>query len=128
MRPEDIAATRAVAASHRASGRLEDLAVALEALAVAEPDPSREARVLSELGRTRLALRQPELSFLALARALHLAPADGSLLEGWREVADREGALGDYLDILRETLQDARPAAREILEAEIAALSPAGAR
>jgi hypothetical protein len=103
---------------------LTELAHTLEARAVATKDPAAEARVLSELGRVFLQLNEPERAFLALARALYLAPTDGSLFHLWRERTDRE----QYLDILRELLVDARPEAGRLIEVELEALGDASGR
>lgn len=132
MNPDEIAALeqqlsdperRAEAASalaevHRRAGRHDKLAQALETLAITTREPRAEARVLAELGRARLALRDAEQALLAFGRAFYLAPEDRDLLAGARSVA--EPAM--LVDVLEDLLSDAPAAARPCIEQELAAL------
>jgi len=95
-------------------------AAELEAQAVASRDPRAEAHVLAELARVRLSLGDAEQALLALARALHLAPDDASLLEGLESMSDR--AL--VADVLADLATDAPVSARPLVEAALARVKP----
>ncbi len=112
-------AARVLAQEHRARGAVgEPRAAALEALAIVTRDPREEARVLAELGRVRLAMRDGEQAALALARAVYLAPDDASLLRGLGDGSDRALAA----EVLEDVRTDAPQAALAAIDAELAAL------
>ncbi|MBI5547218.1 MAG: hypothetical protein HY901_25330 [Deltaproteobacteria bacterium] len=113
-------AARRLADEHRAAGRAGPLAEALEVLALVAPGPREEARVLSQLGRARLAAGEPEQALLALGRALYLAPDDPSLLAGLRDDAARADRSPQLEEVLRDLASDAPARARTLIEAELA--------
>ena len=91
-------------------------AIELEAQAVATRNPRDEAHVLGELARVRLALGDGEQALLALARALHLAPDDASLLAGLESIPERALAA----DVLADLATDAPASARPLVAAALA--------
>jgi tetratricopeptide (TPR) repeat protein len=99
-------AARALAPAYEAAKDHRKLAVALEALSEAGEDAVARVQALKALARTHLVhLRQPELAFASLARAVRLTPADAALRGAARQAAEDADALDSYTEVLQEVLE-----------------------
>lgn len=115
-------AARALLPAYEATKDHRKLVAALDALAeVAKGDAAR-VQVLRQVAQVQLVhLRQPELAFAALARALRLVPGDGALRAAARQAAEDADALDSYAEILIELTEEGQASpARVVLLRELA--------
>ncbi|MCE9668260.1 tetratricopeptide repeat protein [Myxococcus stipitatus] len=83
------------------------LVATLEVLAEVAKDDAARVQALRQAAQVHLAhLRQPELAFAALARALRLAPGDAGLRSTARQAAEDADSLDSYAEILGELAEE----------------------
>lgn len=83
------------------------LVATLDVLAEVAKDDAARVQVLRQAAQVHLAhLRQPELAFAALARALRLAPGDAGLRSTARQAAEDADALDSYAEIIGELAEE----------------------
>ncbi|MFT3843006.1 MAG: hypothetical protein QM723_38815 [Myxococcaceae bacterium] len=75
----------------------------LESQLAATQDPKERAGILAQIAELRAGpLKDPELAFLAITRALREAPDDPKILERCASIADAAGSSDDLEDLLAE--------------------------
>ena len=96
-------AARALLPAYEAIQDHRKLAAALDAVAMSTQDPLERVMSLKRAAQVHLNdLRQPELAFTTLARALKLAPADASLRSAARSAAEAADTMDTYAEVLEE--------------------------
>lgn len=107
-----VEAARALASAHRLSGDSQKLLHSLEVIAGASGPSGDRVAALIEAAQVHLSLTQPDFAFAALARALRLAPGDGSLLRSARDLAEKADSLDTFEEVLDQILDEAPSPAR----------------
>lgn len=99
------------------------LVAVLEVIASAAQDPLEGMLALKQAAYVHLNhLRQPELAFAALARAVRLAPTDSNLRQAARAAAEQADTLDAYAEVLSELVEAQPPQVRVGLHRELAEL------
>ncbi|OJH38275.1 tetratricopeptide repeat protein [Cystobacter ferrugineus] len=100
-------AARALIPAYEATKDHRKLVAALEVLAEVAKDDAARVLALRQTAQVHLAqLRQPELAFASLARALRLAPGDAALRVAARQAAEDADSLDAYAEILIELTEE----------------------
>ncbi|MGQ0507405.1 MAG: tetratricopeptide repeat protein [Myxococcaceae bacterium] len=98
-------AARALVPAYEAAKEHRKLVAALDVIADAAEDSLEKVLALKQAAYVHLhQLRQPELAFASLARALRLAPADLSVRNAARQAAEDADALDSYAEVVAELL------------------------
>jgi tetratricopeptide (TPR) repeat protein len=102
-------AARALLPAYELTKDHRKLVAALDVLAEVGRDDAARAQALRQAAHVHLThLRQPELAFASLARALRLTPGDASLRVTARQAAEDADALDAYAEILEELTEDVK--------------------
>lgn len=116
-------AARALLPAYELTKDHRKLVAALDVLAEVARDEGARVQALRQAAQVHLThLRQPELAFVALARALRMAPGDAGLRAAARQAAEDADSVDSYAEILAELTEEgevgpARPALlRELAE------------
>ncbi|PTL82541.1 tetratricopeptide repeat protein [Vitiosangium sp. GDMCC 1.1324] len=100
-------AARALIPAYEATKDHRKLVAALDVLAEVARDDSARVLALRQAAQVHLTqLRQPELAFASLARALRLAPGDAALRSAARQAAEDADSLDAYAEILIELTEE----------------------
>ncbi len=100
-------AARALIPAYEATKDHRKLVAALDALAEVARDDAARVLVLRQAAQVYLTqLRQPELAFASLARALRLAPGDMPLRAAARQAAEDADSLDAYAEIIIELTEE----------------------
>ncbi|MDY7229820.1 tetratricopeptide repeat protein [Hyalangium rubrum] len=100
-------AARALLPAYELTKDHRKLVSALDVLAEVARDDAARAQALRHAAQVHLAhLRQPELAFASLARALRLQPGDAALRATARQAAEDADALDSYAEILLELTEE----------------------
>ncbi|MBM7117671.1 tetratricopeptide repeat protein [Archangium primigenium] len=100
-------AARALIPAYEATKDHRKLVTALDVLAEVARDDSARVLALRQTAQVYLTqLRQPELAFASLARALRLAPGDAALRAAARQAAEDADSLDSYAEILIELSEE----------------------
>ncbi|MGI5864139.1 MAG: tetratricopeptide repeat protein, partial [Myxococcales bacterium] len=116
------AAARALVPAYEIAKEHRKLVYALEILAESAADAAEKAAVLKRAAQVHaFDLRQGELAFATLARALRLVPTDAQLRVATRKAAEECDSLDAYAEILDESAEGAPgvqavPLLRELAE------------
>ncbi len=115
-------AARALLPAYEASKDHRKLVVALDVIAESAQDSLEKVLALKQAAYVHLhQLRQPELAFTALARALRLAPTDSTIRNAARQAAEDADALDSFAEVVSELLTDESvQAVRPALHRELA--------
>jgi len=114
-------AARALVAAYEAVKEHRKLVGILEVVAELTKDPAERVLALQQAAHVHLHhLRQPELAFAALARALRLAPADAGLRSAARRAAEDADAMDGFASVLTELVGQADGPVRAALLRELA--------
>ncbi|HME90869.1 MAG TPA: tetratricopeptide repeat protein, partial [Myxococcaceae bacterium] len=105
-------AARALIPAYEALKDHRQLVTALDVVAQCAADPLDKVRALKHLAHVyQHQLRQPELAFAALARALRLSPDDATLRAAGRKIAEEAACLDSLAELLEQIVQEGpRPA------------------
>jgi len=119
-RREDAA--RALVAAYEAVKEHRKLIGVLDIVADLTKDPMERVLALQQAAHVHLHhLRQPELAFAALSRALRLAPGDAGLRSAARRAAEDADAMDAFAGVLKELVAQAdAPPLRAALLRELA--------
>ncbi|MCY1021687.1 tetratricopeptide repeat protein [Pyxidicoccus sp. MSG2] len=105
--PAREAAARVLVPAFERTKEHRKLVATLDVLAEVAKDDSARVQALRHAAQVHLAhLRQPELAFAALARALRLAPGDAGLRSTARQAAEDADSLDSYAEILGELAEE----------------------
>jgi len=116
-------AARALIPAYEALKDHRKLVTALDAVAQCAADQLDQVRALKHLAHVyQHQLRQPDLAFATLARALRLAPDDATLRAAARQIADDADCLDSLAEVLEKILHDAAGGPRAALHRELADL------
>ena len=116
-------AARALIPAYEALKDHRKLVTALDAVAQCAADQLDQVRALKHLAHVyQHQLRQPDLAFATLARALRLAPDDATLRAAARQIADDADCLDSLAEVLEKILHDAAGGPRAALHSELADL------
>jgi tetratricopeptide (TPR) repeat protein len=100
-------AARALLPAYELTKDHRKLVAALDVLAEVAKDDATRAQALRHAAQVHLAhLRQPELAFAALARAVRLLPGDAALRATARQAAEDADSLDAYAEILSEMAEE----------------------
>ncbi|WPB73739.1 tetratricopeptide repeat protein [Archangium violaceum] len=100
-------AARALIPAYEATKDHRKLVAALDVLAEVARDDASRVLVLRQAAQVHLTqLRQPELAFASLARALRLAPGDMPLRAAARQAAEDADSLDAYAEIIIELTEE----------------------
>ncbi|MFY0524026.1 tetratricopeptide repeat protein [Archangium gephyra] len=100
-------AARALIPAYEATKDHRKLVAALDVLAEVARDDAARVLVLRQAAQVHLTqLRQPELAFASLARALRLAPGDMPLRAAARQAAEDADSLDAYAEIIIELVEE----------------------
>ncbi|SEU06983.1 tetratricopeptide repeat protein [Stigmatella erecta] len=115
-------AARALLPAYELTKDHRKLVAALDVLAEVARDDAARAQALRQAAQVHLThLRQPELAFASLARALRMVPADAALRVTARQAAEDADSLDSYAEILQELTEEGSVgAARASLLRELA--------
>ncbi len=115
-------AARALVPAYEASKDHRKLVQALDVIAEAAQDSLEKVLALKQAAYVHLhQLRQPELAFTCLARALRLAPADTTLRNAARQAAEDADALDTFAEVIGELLvSEGASAVKPALHRELA--------
>ena len=111
-------AARALLPAYELTKDHRKLVAALDVLAEVAKDDSARAQALRQAAHAHLThLRQPELAFASLARAMRLTPGDAGLRATARQAAEDADELDSFAEILEELTEEekAGPARAQIL-------------
>ena len=113
-------AARALIPAYETTKDHRKLVSALDVVAESTEDSLEKVLALKQAAYVHLQhLRQPELAFAALARALKLAPADASLRTAARKAAEDADAMDSFADVLSELVAEDIGSARVALYREL---------
>ncbi|WP_163782720.1 tetratricopeptide repeat protein [Myxococcus vastator] len=105
--PSREAAARVLVPAFERSKEHRKLVATLDVLAEVAKDDAARVQSLRQAAQVHLAhLRQPELAFAALARALRLAPGDAGLRSSARQAAEDADSLDSYAEIIAELAEE----------------------
>ncbi|HZI10337.1 MAG TPA: gliding motility protein, partial [Myxococcus sp.] len=105
--PAREAAARVLVPAFERTREHRKLAATLDVLAEVAKDDFSRVMALRHAAQVHLAhLRQPELAFAALARALRLAPGDAGLRSTARQAAEDADSLDSYAEIVAELAEE----------------------
>ncbi|MBJ6762133.1 tetratricopeptide repeat protein [Myxococcaceae bacterium JPH2] len=105
--PSREAAARALVPAYERTKDHRKMVATLDMLAEVARDDAQRVQALRHAAQVHLShLRQPELAFSALARALRLMPADAGLRATARQAAEDADALDSYAEILSELTEE----------------------
>lgn len=105
--PAREAAARALLPAYEITKDHRKLVAALDVLAEVAKDDAARAQALRQAAHAHLThLRQPELAFAALARAMRLTPGDAGLRATARQAAEDADSLDSYAEILLELTEE----------------------
>ena len=116
-------AARALIPAYEAVKEHRKLVAALDMVAEMTQDQLERVLALQQAAHVHLHhLRQPELAFAALSRALRLSPADPNLRTAARRAAEDADAVDGFANVLKELVgrTDLTPPARIALHRELA--------
>ncbi|MGZ6140899.1 MAG: tetratricopeptide repeat protein, partial [Myxococcaceae bacterium] len=116
-------AARALIPAYEAVKEHRKLVAALDLVAEMTQDQLERVLALQQAAHVHLHhLRQPELAFAALSRALRLSPADPNLRTAARRAAEDADAVDGFANVLKELVArtDLTPPARIALHRELA--------
>ena len=100
-------AARALLPAYELTKDHRKLVAALDVLAEVAKDDSARAQALRQAAHVHLThLRQPELAFASLARAMRLTPGDAALRATARQAAEDADALDSFAEILLELTEE----------------------
>jgi tetratricopeptide (TPR) repeat protein len=100
-------AARALVPAYELTKDHRKLVAALDVLAEVAKDDAARAQALRQAAHAHLThLRQPELAFAALARAMRLTPGDAGLRATARQAAEDADSLDSYAEILLELTEE----------------------
>ncbi|NPC73068.1 tetratricopeptide repeat protein [Corallococcus exiguus] len=101
------AAARALIPAYERTKEHRKLVATLDVLSEVARDDTGRVQALRHAAQVHLAhLRQPELAFAALARALRLAPSDAGLRAAARQAAEDADSLDSFAEILSELTEE----------------------
>ena len=101
-------AARALVAAYEAVKEHRKLVGVLDVVAELTKDPMERVLALQQAAHVHLHhLRQPELAFAALSRALRLAPGDAGLRSAARRAAEDADAMDGFAGVLKELVGQA---------------------
>ncbi len=101
-------AARALVAAYEAVKEHRKLVGVLDVVADLTKDPMERVLALQQAAHVHLHhLRQPELAFAALSRALRLAPGDAGLRSAARRAAEDADAMDGFATVLKELVGQA---------------------
>jgi tetratricopeptide (TPR) repeat protein len=102
-------AARALVPAYELTKDHRKLVAALDVLAEVAKDDAARAQALRQAAHAHLIhLRQPELAFAALARAMRLTPGDAGLRATARQAAEDADSLDSYAEILLELTEEGK--------------------
>jgi tetratricopeptide (TPR) repeat protein len=114
-------AARALIPAYEALKDHRKLVTALEVVADAVQDPREKVAALKQASYVHLHhLRQPELAFTALVRALRFSPGDGALRSAARKAAEDADALDTFAEVVGELVEEDVGSAKVALHRELA--------
>ncbi len=100
-------AARALLPAYELTKDHRKLVAALDVLAEVARDDAARSQALRQAAQVHLThLRQPELAFASLARAMRLTPGDAVLRSTARQAAEDADALDSYAEILQELAEE----------------------
>jgi tetratricopeptide (TPR) repeat protein len=116
-------AARALAPAYETLKDHRKLVVALDIVSQTASDPLEKVLALKQAAYVYLhQLRQPDLAFAALARALRLSPGDATIRSAARQAAEDADSLDSLAEVLAEMLDEDVGTARYALHRELADL------
>lgn len=116
-------AARALVPAYEALRDHRKLVAVLDVIAETARDGLEKVLALKQAAYIYLQqLRQPDLAFAALARALHLSPSDAGIRNAARQAAEDADALDSFAEVLTDLLGEVSGGARFALHRELAEL------
>lgn len=117
-------AARALVPAYEATKDHRKLVTTLDIIAQSSTDKLERVLALKRAAHIySYQLRQPELAFAALARALRASPADAVIRSAARQAAEEADVLDSYLEVLSEMVEEDIGPARVVLHRELAELA-----
>ncbi|HVE82183.1 MAG TPA: tetratricopeptide repeat protein, partial [Myxococcales bacterium] len=114
-------AAKALIPAYEAVKEHRKLIHALEVVAESSQDDLEKVLALKKAAYVHLhLLRQPELAFASLARAMRLAPGDQQVRSAARQAAEDADQVDAFADVMAEALEGLKEAARVPLHRELA--------
>ena len=116
-------AARALVPAYEALKDHRKLVTTLDIVAQTAPDKLDQIQALKQAAYVYLhQLRQPELAFAALARAVRLSPEDTAIRSAARQAAEDADSLDSFAEVLAEMVEEDVGAAGAALHRELAEL------
>ena len=117
-------AARALVPAYEATKDHRKLVTTLDIIAQSSTDKLEQVLALKRAAHIySYQLRQPELAFAALARALRASPVDAVIRSAARQAAEEADVLGSYVEVLSEMVEEDIGSARVVLHRELAELA-----